>query len=378
MSRKSAIVGGLLLVAVSAAPVFANHVRDVLDDQTAAGSVNFPPVASGPGYFLPDSPLYVIDKAFQSFRLVFAFTPERRVAMHNLILGERLAELRVMVERGNREAIQSTLNEIAYESEKISSDLADAAAQGKDVGTLAKNTNDLMKLYREILKTVALQADSSLALQIESTRQTMLVAKIRVEDQLTEEEMLEAMENDLEDEVDTQVLAAETHVIKLEQRLNRLNTVTGSTDDQTTTDLTVTTIPKPTPTLEELRKKKQEVMDKRKKLIEELKARKKKAKEERKRKMLEVRQKARELRKKLQELRKAIRAEKNGGDLSGFTVADCGTEKDWKNHGEYVSCVAKLKQKGKTSEAAKSDIGKKNAAKTPTSTVTLVPTIVVE
>lgn len=39
----------------------------------------------------------------------------------------------------------------------------------------------------------------------------------------------------------------------------------------------------------------------------------------------------------------------------------CNPEDNWKNHGEYVSCVAKLKQGGQTtSEAAQSDVGKKN------------------
>lgn len=40
---------------------------------------------------------------------------------------------------------------------------------------------------------------------------------------------------------------------------------------------------------------------------------------------------------------------------------NCDPNFPWKNHGEYVSCVAKLKPGGQTvSEAAKSDIGKKN------------------
>lgn len=40
---------------------------------------------------------------------------------------------------------------------------------------------------------------------------------------------------------------------------------------------------------------------------------------------------------------------------------NCDPNFPWKNHGEYVSCVAKLKLGGKTvSEAARSDIGKKN------------------
>lgn len=44
----------------------------------------------------------------------------------------------------------------------------------------------------------------------------------------------------------------------------------------------------------------------------------------------------------------------------------CNPDANWKNHGEYVSCVAKIHQGGKNvSEAAKSDIGKKEASPSP-------------
>lgn len=39
----------------------------------------------------------------------------------------------------------------------------------------------------------------------------------------------------------------------------------------------------------------------------------------------------------------------------------CDPSLEWKNHGEYVKCVAKLKQGGQAvSEAARSDVGKRN------------------
>lgn len=58
------------------------------------------------------------------------------------------------------------------------------------------------------------------------------------------------------------------------------------------------------------------------------------------------------------EIEKVNKASKKEGSPS----ATCAPEGVWKNHGDYVSCVAKLKEGGQTvSEAAKSDIGKKNA-----------------
>ncbi len=59
------------------------------------------------------------------------------------------------------------------------------------------------------------------------------------------------------------------------------------------------------------------------------------------------------------------------------TENGCDPNAQWKNHGAYVSCVAKQKPGGQVvSEAAKSDVGKKNADTTPivTPDVTETPT----
>lgn len=53
----------------------------------------------------------------------------------------------------------------------------------------------------------------------------------------------------------------------------------------------------------------------------------------------------------------------------------CNPDANWKNHGEYVSCVAKLHQGGKNvSEAAKSDIGKPSASPSATPSPTGIGT----
>ena len=53
----------------------------------------------------------------------------------------------------------------------------------------------------------------------------------------------------------------------------------------------------------------------------------------------------------------AFASQRNHGSVS--TEAGCAAEDDWKNHGEFVSCVAHQHLGGQiVSEAAKSDIGK--------------------
>lgn len=53
-------------------------------------------------------------------------------------------------------------------------------------------------------------------------------------------------------------------------------------------------------------------------------------------------------------------------DPQASVSATCAPEAQWKNHGDYVSCVARLHPGGQAvSEAARSDIGKKQKGSTP-------------
>jgi hypothetical protein len=56
------------------------------------------------------------------------------------------------------------------------------------------------------------------------------------------------------------------------------------------------------------------------------------------------------------------------------TKTDCDPNAVWKNHGAYVSCVAHLHEGGhKVSEAARSDVGKKNPTLEPSPSATPSP-----
>lgn len=60
-----------------------------------------------------------------------------------------------------------------------------------------------------------------------------------------------------------------------------------------------------------------------------------------------------------------------------ITIIPCDPNLNWKNHGAYVSCIAHLHDGGKAvSEAAKSDIGKKNEQETtPTPILSITPSV---
>lgn len=196
----------LVFLIIFTQPSFAHHKRAVLGETTIASELEAPAVTAGPGYILPDSPLYFIDNVFQTVRLATAFTPERRAKVRSEIAGERLAELRIMLSRNSTQGIATALTQLTKEVGLAASDLTDAAAQGKQVDTLAKEINDTIKVQRTFLGSVSDQANGSLKQQIDAASTALKEAKIEVEDELPEDELEheidEALEEEIEDEVE--------------------------------------------------------------------------------------------------------------------------------------------------------------------------------
>ncbi|OGH19862.1 MAG: hypothetical protein A3D74_02915 [Candidatus Levybacteria bacterium RIFCSPHIGHO2_02_FULL_37_13] len=226
MSRKfsSVLVFSLLSLVFGSFIVFspsalAHHQARVLGDSTSSSEIVFPPVTAGAGFILPDSPLFFLDRVFQDIRLLMAFTPERRAKTRALIAGERLAELRIMFARNNPEAVTDTLSKLTEEINKMSKDLSDAASsgkEGKDLSLLASQLNETIKAHRKVLGTLESQSDGVLKLQIKTARNALKIAKIEIEDELTEDEL----ENEIEDDVDEEVQEAVEEASGSARRLN--------------------------------------------------------------------------------------------------------------------------------------------------------------
>lgn len=287
---------------------YAYQERDVLGDSTSAVNIELPAVTDGPGFILPDSPLYVLDKVFQKLKLAVAFSPEGKVKTRMLLIGERVAEVRAMMVRENTVGIQVALDELRAESENLTYDLRDAAGQGKDIKDLAKEINDRLALHRDFLTRVTEQTDDSLSLQLTAANQSLLSTKISAEDYLPEEFLAQAITDDLEDEIDRDVLGVETSTLKLERKFEKLEQhASRSAERQQKKQLK-----------EDAKASKSAMLEKRKKMLEERKAKLKKLMEERKAKLLEAREavkKAREAAKRLREIREEEK--KNSEDATG-------------------------------------------------------------
>jgi chromosome segregation ATPase len=280
----------------------AYHQQDVLGDSTTAvAQIDFPPVTDGPGFILPDSPFYTLDRIFQKMKLSAAVSPEEKVKTRMLLIGERMAELRAMMVRKNTVGTQIALDELRSESEKLSYDLRDANGQGKDVKDLSKDINDRLALHRVFLTKVASQADPALSLQLVAANQSLLATKSTAEDFLPDEFLAQAMMDDLESEIEQDVLGVENSAMKLEKRLGKLEMQASKSAEKA------------------LKKQiKEDFKTQKNKLLEERKAKLEKLREEKKQRLEEAKEaakKAREAAKRLKEIReeeKALGEESSG------------------------------------------------------------------
>lgn len=195
-----------LILLFSAVPsVLANHKTQVLGESTQASELNFPPISTGPGLILPDSPFYFLDKLKQQVRLLLAFSPEDKAKLRANIAGERLAELKAEFLKNNQKGINTALFELASETQKATSALNFAQQQGKDVSQLSQQINEKVKTERNILQSLEKQADGELKLRIELALATVKKAKVEVEDSLPqdimENEIRDSINSDLKDKV---------------------------------------------------------------------------------------------------------------------------------------------------------------------------------
>ncbi|MBI2034987.1 MAG: hypothetical protein HYT11_04610 [Candidatus Levybacteria bacterium] len=216
------VIFGSIFV-LSPSITLANHRQSVLGDSTASSELVFPPLSSGPGFFLPNSPLYFLDKWFQIVRLTLAFSPERSAVIRSQIAGERLAELRVMLAQNDVSGINTALSELTKEAGETANSLNQASAQGRNVQDLARQLNETVKTQRKTLGILASQARGTLKLQLKTARKSLQEAKIEIEDELPENEIENEIENELEEDINDAVDETQDISKGLEHAIDVLN-----------------------------------------------------------------------------------------------------------------------------------------------------------
>ena len=195
----------LLFILVFPKTVYSHHQTQVLGASTSSAAPQIPPTAEGPGLILPDSPLFFLDEIKQQVRLLLAFTPEDKAKVHNAVSGERLAELRFMLNRQNQRGIDTALLGMTQNLKDASNNLATAQFKGKNVSKIAKAINEDIKRKQEALDLLENQSTGELNAMVRFAQLSILESKVKIEDALPEDELENEISYDLNRQIEKRV-----------------------------------------------------------------------------------------------------------------------------------------------------------------------------
>lgn len=227
-----AIVVLFVLVVFPTSVSAQNYKQMVLGESTQASDLSFPQISAGPGVITPDSPLYFLDKAYQSFRIALA-SPEEKSKIRAAIAGERLAELRLMMAENDEKGISTALSEMTFEMDKAAESLNSAAGKTGNVEESAQEVNQKLKEQRFALKSLIQQARGELRLKLLAANAALKEAKVEVESKLPEEHLINEIEDDLAETIEEEAGMATESARRLEYavtQMDRLASMSGDRD----------------------------------------------------------------------------------------------------------------------------------------------------
>lgn len=211
-----------LFLLISVQPVAADYRARVLGASTTTSNLDIPPTVEGPGLILPDSPLFFLDELKQLVRVNLAFSGESKAEVYEDIAGERLAELRFMLAKNNKNGIDAALRGISNNLQKASDELNQANRFGKNVSLMAKKINDDIRLKQQSLDVLESQTSGEMKAKVQAAQEALMVAKIKAEDLLSEQELKEEISYDLNRQIQRQVNQSSELAKTVEQDLDEL------------------------------------------------------------------------------------------------------------------------------------------------------------
>jgi hypothetical protein len=162
-----------------------------------------PQVALPSAGLTPESSFYFLDRLGENLRQFFTFNPEAKAKLQIEFAGERIAEIKVMVEKKGVNAKGLAIAEsllqanVAYAAEIVSEE----KISGKDVTTLAKTLNDEFDARDKLLEQTFKDAKAQLKAERKEIKTTLLAEARRVGD-TAQIAVLEAQLNDIDGQID--------------------------------------------------------------------------------------------------------------------------------------------------------------------------------
>ena len=192
---------------LSANSASAHHLEEVLGVE-AMPVLSIPPTAEGPGFLLPDSPIFFLDQLKQEVRLLLALTPEQKAKVHVAVAGERLAELQIMLAKNNVPGVRIALQGVSDNLKAASGNIANAKLTGRNINLLAKEINDSIKEKQKSLSVLERQATGEIKAQVMAAKESLKVSKVKIEDNLPTDLLINEMEEDLRLEISDNISKA--------------------------------------------------------------------------------------------------------------------------------------------------------------------------
>ncbi len=213
-----------LLIVVFPKHAFAGMAQEVLGVSTSSAPLpQISATTEGPGLILPDSPFFFLDRFKQNVRLTFAFSPEEKAKVRETIAGERLAELRFMLAKNNRQAASIALQGVSENLKQASAEVSKAQFQGKNVSKLAENINDSIKLKQKSLDELEQKSDGALKLEVQQVQESVFESKAEIDDALPQDKLENEIRSDLERKINRKIVNASSSATLLRKDLEILS-----------------------------------------------------------------------------------------------------------------------------------------------------------
>lgn len=215
------IISGLILPQ----SVLASHGR-VLGAKSENTRVDLV-TTQGPGLLLPSSPLYFIDLWRDNLMLFLSsFDKEAQAKLHLKIAGERIAEVKMMLEAKavSTRGLDIALANITENINGAASSLKAQKNKGKNVEKLSSELNEILGAQKESLRIIARAYDDKISFKIKASVRAIEEEEVKIEDEMVADLLDSELKKELEiayDEAVKETDAISQKVIYLEKELNR-------------------------------------------------------------------------------------------------------------------------------------------------------------
>lgn len=319
------LAAALILIFLVLTPSTANarHGR-VLGDATDSSRIDLT-VNQGPGVLLPSSTFYFIDLWRDNLMLLLnSFNGEAKAKLHLKIAGERIAEVKLMLEGKDVEprGLDIALANITENVEGALLSLKTLKNQGQNVEKLAIELDQIIDTQQGSLRVIAKAHSDKIKLKIKAVQAEIDEDEVEIEDEMPEDELENEIEDELEEEIEDEVEEAREsseNAFRLVQELEREASEAS------------------TKNLKRLQKKLEEASREQRKKAEELLEREQKKQDELQKVRIEVRKKAEDVFNKAKEASEAVSEAKevrqsgesgSGTSGSGSSGSESDDDKD--------------------------------------------------